>query len=249
MRGDGVEEDGVEEDGVRGTVVVLAKAPVPGRVKTRLHPPLSLERAADLAAAALADVLAAATGTGARVVLALDGAVADVPGGVPDGVVVVPQVDGGLDRRIAGAVAAAADADAARVGGADAGEPVALVGMDTPQVVPGQITAALAAVGDGGADAALGPAFDGGWWALALRRPHDVRLVLDVPTSRDDTGALTLAALRAGGLDVARLPEARDVDAWEDALAVAAQAPGTRFAAAVRAAAAELPPGSAEDVA
>ena len=41
-------------------LVVIAKAPVPGRVKTRLTPPFSPEQAARLAAAALADSLAAA---------------------------------------------------------------------------------------------------------------------------------------------------------------------------------------------
>lgn len=224
--------------GAAGTVVVLAKAPVPGRVKTRLHPPLSFEQSADLAAASLADVLAAAKGSGARAVLALDGTVQQVPGGVPAGVVVVPQADGDLDRRIAGAFAAAADVEDLDTAGVSS--PVVLIGMDTPQVAAAQITAALAAVRDGGADAALGLALDGGWWVLALRRPKDARLLLDVPTSRGDTGALTLTALRAGGLDVLELDVACDVDEWKDALAVAEQAPGTRFANVVRAAAAEL---------
>jgi glycosyltransferase A (GT-A) superfamily protein (DUF2064 family) len=52
--------------------------------------------------------------------------------------------------------------------------------------------------------------------------------------STPDTGALTLAALRSAGLRVAMLPARRDVDRWPDALAVAAQAPGTRFAGWVR---------------
>jgi hypothetical protein len=44
----------------------------------------------------------------------------------------------------------------------------------------------------------------------------------------------TLGALRAAGLRVVLLPVRRDVDWWEDAVAVAAQAPRTRFAARVR---------------
>jgi glycosyltransferase A (GT-A) superfamily protein (DUF2064 family) len=79
----------------------------------------------------------------------------------------------------------------------------------------------------------LGPATDGGWWVLGLRDPRAAALVADVPTSRDDTGARTLHALRAGGLRVGLLPELTDVDTAADAVAVAAVAPAGRFAAAV----------------
>jgi hypothetical protein len=58
-------------------------------------------------------------------------------------------------------------------------------------------------------------------------------LIADVPTSRPDTGARTLAALRAGGCRVRELPVLSDVDTWRDAVAVAAEAPYGRFAAAV----------------
>jgi uncharacterized protein len=83
----------------RVDLIVLAKEPVPGRVKTRLCPPCSPAEAASLAAAALADTLAAATASGAdRVVLALDGRVGPW---CPPGVHVVTQGTGGLDRRLA----------------------------------------------------------------------------------------------------------------------------------------------------
>jgi glycosyltransferase A (GT-A) superfamily protein (DUF2064 family) len=58
------------------TLLVIAKSPAPGRVKTRLTPPCTPEQAARLAGAALSDTLAAAARTrrAARRVLVLDGA-------------------------------------------------------------------------------------------------------------------------------------------------------------------------------
>jgi uncharacterized protein len=218
---------------VNAAVIVLAKEPVPGRVKTRLCPPCTGDQAAALAGAALLDTLAAVAASAAvHRVLALGG----VPGGLPavdvpavraePGLVVIPQPDGGLGARIA---AAFADAAVALPGGG----PLLLVGMDTPQLSAALLDRCLAALSRRGVDAALGRADDGGWWALGLRDPAAAGLVAPVPMSTPDTGRLTLAALHAAGLRVAHLPVLRDVDRWSDALAVAAAAPGTRFAAAV----------------
>jgi uncharacterized protein len=197
-----------------GRLVVLAKAPVPGRVKTRLCPPCTPAEAAALAAAALADTVAAATAA-APVVLAAEGRIDG-----PAGVTVVPQRGVGLGDRIA---AAFADAGPGRT---------LLIGMDTPQAGAALLGRCLARL-DGTVDAVLGPAEDGGWWALGLHDPAHAELVAAVPTSTPDTGRLTLAALRGAGLRVGRLPALRDVDRWADAVAVAALAPHGRFAAAV----------------
>ncbi|MFC4942013.1 TIGR04282 family arsenosugar biosynthesis glycosyltransferase [Pseudonocardia sp. GCM10023141] len=211
-------------------VLVLAKSPEPGRVKTRLCPPLTPAQAAELAAAALLDSIDAARAVpGARTVVVLTGLLeraaraAEIREALR-GVVVVPQRGDGLGARIAAAH---------RDGGA--GLRTLQIGMDTPQVDAALLGEADHALLTPGVDAVLGPAADGGWWALGLRRPSDARLVATVPTSRDDTGARTLHALRQGGLRVALLPELSDVDTVGDAVAVAARAPGTRFAAAVRA--------------
>src|SRR5215208_6714786 len=71
-------------------LLVIAKAPVPGRVKTRLSPPCTPEQAATLAAAALRDTLeaAAASRRARRLVLALDGS---APSWLPPGIEVIPQ--------------------------------------------------------------------------------------------------------------------------------------------------------------
>ena len=107
--------------------------------------------------------------------------------------------------------------------------------MDTPQVDPDLLAEAAAPLRHGAVDAVVGPAADGGWWALGLRDPRAAAVIADVPTSRDDTGERTVAALRAAGLRVGLLPELIDVDTAADAVAVAREAPGTRFAAAVAA--------------
>jgi glycosyltransferase A (GT-A) superfamily protein (DUF2064 family) len=104
--------------------------------------------------------------------------------------------------------------------------------MDTPQAGPDLLASCLSGV-DASVDAVLGPADDGGWWALGLHDPTHARLLAGVPMSTPDTGRHTLAALRGAGLRVGLLPALRDVDDWTDALAVAAQAPATHFATAV----------------
>ena len=205
------------------TLLVIAKAPVPGRVKTRLCPPLDPEQAAALAEAALSDTLAAVAAAPARRrVVVLDGA----PGPwLPPGFEVLPQRGDGLAERLATAFA---DADA------DAGQGALLVGMDTPQVTPALLERGLRALAAPGTGAVLGDALDGGYWAIGLREP-DPRVFAGVPMSADDTGSVQRARLEALGLRVADLPALRDVDTFEDARTVARLAPGSRFAAAVRA--------------
>ena len=206
---------------MRGQVLVLAKAPVPGLVKTRLCPPCTPEQAARIASAALADTVDAATRT-TRLTIATTGPLAAAGPIAPYGVSVVPQRGDGLAARIAAAFA-------------DAGPgPTLQIGMDTPQAGPALLTAGLARL-DQAVDAVLGLAEDGGWWALGLHDPAHARLLAGVPMSTPDTGRLTLAALHGAGLRIGLLPVLRDVDTWADAVAVAALVPGSRFAAAVAA--------------
>ncbi|MFJ5034360.1 DUF2064 domain-containing protein [Streptomyces sp. NPDC088560] len=196
------------------TLLVIAKEPVPGRVKTRLTPPYTPQEAATLAEAALTDTLHTLLQAPARRrVLALDG----TPGPwLPPGYDVAPQSPGGLDERI---IAAFAHCDG----------PTLLVGMDTPQLTADMI----AGVGRDGHDAWFGPAADGGFWALGLADPVRAgALVRGVPMSTDRTGAIQRIRLAEAGLAVTDLPVLRDVDTAADAAAVAACcARGSRFAA------------------
>jgi rSAM/selenodomain-associated transferase 1 len=205
-------------------LIVLAKEPLAGRVKTRLSPPCTPQEAAAIAAASLADTLDAVSAAPAsRRVLVLDGS----PGRwVPDGVEVLAQRGDGLAERLA----AAFD---------DVGGPALLVGMDTPQLTAARLAAAGAALT--GADAVLGPAIDGGYWGIGLRRP-DARVFAGIPMSTATTCVAQRARLRALGLDTTELEPLRDVDRFADAVEVAADGAGDRFRAAVAAVAARHAP-------
>jgi rSAM/selenodomain-associated transferase 1 len=191
--------------------LVLAKAPVPGRVKTRLCPPCTPEQAALLAAAALADTLTVV----ARVPAAARTLVVHGDHRPPAGWRLVAQRGSGLPDRLHHAFA-----DTRRPGVASL-----LVGMDTPQLTAGLLQTAVAALDTPGVDAVLGPADDGGWWLLGLRDPAHAAVLRTVATSTDHTGADTRAALHRRGLRVAQLPALRDVDTAADARAVALRCP------------------------
>jgi glycosyltransferase A (GT-A) superfamily protein (DUF2064 family) len=205
------------------TLIVIAKECLPGKVKTRLHPPLSLEQAAQLAAASLDDTLAAVAPLPAtRRVLAFDGQTAPAAAAGYD---VVPQVAGGLDERL-GAIFDGCT------------EPAVLIGMDTPQI-SASILAPVFREWPHDVDAWFGPAADGGFWALALRRP-DGDLIRGVPMSESFTGARQLDRLRSAGLRVRLLPTLTDVDHIDDAYRVADLAPNGGFAATLAGFGAEL---------
>lgn len=197
------------------SLIVIAKEPEPGRVKTRLHAEFSPDEAADLAAAALRDTLraAAACRVPTRVLCWVGGA-GSADGRAP-GFTLIPQRGGGLDQRLAGAFA-----DVWR----DGPHPALLIGMDTPQVAPADLE-----VDWGDADAVLGLAPDGGFWAIGLRTGDPGQIFGGVPMSTAQTGAAQLARLHDLGLEVRLLPPRRDVDTPADAAYVAAEFPHLEF--------------------
>ncbi|HEY4398652.1 MAG TPA: DUF2064 domain-containing protein [Acidimicrobiia bacterium] len=200
------------------TIIVLAKAPIPGKAKTRLCPPCRPAQAAELAEAALVDTLTAVAATPCdRRVLVLDGA----PGPwLPAGFDVLRQRGDGLDERLAHAFT-------------DVGSGGLLIGMDTPQLTPTLLAASLHALCAPRVDAVLGRCVDGGWWGIGLRGP-DPAVFLDVPMSTPRTGAAQRGRLHQLRLRTRPLPVVRDVDDFADAVAVARTAPCSRFAATLR---------------
>jgi glycosyltransferase A (GT-A) superfamily protein (DUF2064 family)/SAM-dependent methyltransferase len=195
------------------TLMVLAKEPVPGRVKTRLQSAFSAADAAGLAACAITDTLCAVRASRAdRKVLAWEGD--PRPWDLEFEVSV--QSDGSLNDRLAAAFVAGQSRPGAGA--------VLLIGMDTPQV-----TAALLDSDWGGADAVLGLSEDGGFWTIGLRAADPQPVFEDIPMSTERTGAAQLARLFALGLSVRLLPPLRDVDLPGDVEAVANRYPWLAF--------------------
>jgi glycosyltransferase A (GT-A) superfamily protein (DUF2064 family) len=197
-----------------GSVLLIAKEPLPGRVKTRLTPHFSYEQAAELAAASLSDTLLAASVVAAdQHVLVLDGSASNI---AAPGWTVIAQCEGGLDVRLAAAFDAVVDDG-----------PAILLGMDTPQLQPTQ----LAAFRPDDYDSCLGLAADGGFWAIGFADPRfAAKVIPGVAMSQDDTGALQLERLLEAGLSVQFLDRLIDFDDAESARAVAALVPRSRFA-------------------
>ncbi len=203
-------------------VIVVAKAPVAGRVKTRLCPPLTLNQAALVAEAALIDTLA--TVGHARVLertVVLEG----VPGAwLPSHIRMISQRTGSFPERLSGAIADSF---------AEAALPILLIGMDTPQVRVSQLEKAAVELVRDGTDVVLGLAEDGGFWVIGTKHPIP-GMFEKVEMSTDQTGHQQRARLESLGLRCQMLTVQRDVDTLADALDVARRAPNSHFAAALK---------------
>jgi uncharacterized protein len=216
--------------GLPVTLLVVAKAPEPGRAKTRLAATVGDLVAADIAAAALLDTLDAVTDTpvAARVV-ALTGDLDAAAGGTQirhrlKSFTVIEQRGADFADRLANA-----HADSAQ------GYPVLQIGMDTPQVTAALLADCARRLLQ--ASAVLGPARDGGWWVLGVQSPAMAECLRTVPMSQPDTGELTLKALRDNGIDVEPVELLDDFDVAADVAAVRdACGPDSRFARVSRAA-------------
>ncbi len=206
--------------GLSLTVAVIAKECRAGKVKTRLTPALTPAQAAALAQTSLSQTLRTIRSLPAdRRLLVIDGT--PLPEDAA-GFEVFAQAPGGLDERLA-ALCSLTDG------------PLLILGMDTPQLAAALLRPLLEDWS--GPEARfgswLGPADDGGFWALALRQP-DGNLIRGVPMSTAHTGADQLARLHQAGISVGLLPVLTDVDTIRAALEVSQECPDTPFAAAVR---------------
>ena len=187
-----------------GRVLVIAKAPAPGRAKTRLVPPLTAEQAADLQRALLLDTLAACrTELDHVAILHADPAEAPELERIAPGTPLVLQDGRGLEDALGGAIERHVAAG-----------PVAVVSSDVPGLPPGSLARAFAAL-DADADVVLGPALDGGYWLIAMARYHPEPL-REIPWSTPAVLGVTLARCREAGLRVSLLETWRDLDTVVD---------------------------------
>ena len=203
------------------TLVVIAKAPLAGRVKTRLAPPLTADTAADVAAAALrrhARVCSSAP-PAPRAGAVLSPAIPT--GWAPPGWRGRRPADVRLPRTVRLVSRVCCRTWACRTGGY--GHAAAAPG--TPRQVR-----------SGALRRPPGPATDGGFWAIGFADPTNAAGILGVPMSTARTGAVQLGRLRDLGLRVQLLDELTDVDDIASAAVVAGLAPRSRFAAQLLAA-------------
>jgi hypothetical protein len=225
---------------VSPAVLIMAKAPRPGSVKTRLHPLLSpdgcaalqaeLIRQAGVVSAGLRDVAvppaddrcgrADGAGAAARfrevtVFAAVDppDAAAELAGLVPDATRLIGQRGAGLGERLA-----AATGDVL----GDGYGPVVVIGADVPTLTPGRLAAAFGALA-AGYDVVFGPALDGGYYLAGLTRPRPGIFALGPALwGGEQVLAASLAAARRLGLHARLLPALRDLDTPADAVALLA---------------------------
>jgi hypothetical protein len=190
-------------------LVLFARAPVAGGVKTRLAAALGLEGAARLYRAFLEDASRVYTGRGWDPVLYAD----PDPDEPTLAALFGPpwrreaQAEGDLGRRLS---------DAFRSERSRGADPVAAVGSDHPALARGQLVELFEAI-ERGEDAALIPARDGGYCAIALSKRADPGSVFDgVPWSSPSTFEKTLERIHHLGLSVAVHEPAYDVDRPED---------------------------------
>ncbi len=194
----------------RGAVVVLAKFPQPGRVKTRLAAMVGAEAACALYDAFVRDLAGRLRGAGVPVWWAF------TPPASPFASLVrsprcFPQARGDLGARMHHAVRTVT----ARVAG-----PVVVLGADAPHVDLGEVRRALGALRLG-ADVVLGPARDGGYYLIGLRAPCRA-VFADVPWSTRRVAAATRARCRARGLRCLEVATDFDVDGPDDLRTLAA---------------------------
>jgi len=190
---------------VTAAILLFAKEPVAGRVKTRLVPPLTPEEAAGLAEAFLRDLGEELRNVpGAELEVALpDGAAPDAAHALLPGARVVRQGPGNLGERLARATAEAFARHA----------PVAAVGADHPDLPSALVSSCL----DDAREGRVGwiPTEDGGYAAIALPRPLP-GLFTGIPWSTSEVAAATRERAARLGVELVDRGRWYDVDTAED---------------------------------
>ncbi|HBA86787.1 MAG TPA: glycosyltransferase [Geobacter sp.] len=189
---------------MKRALAIFAKTPTPGRVKTRLSPPLSPRESAELYRCMLLDTVDRVRALRVETVIFYDGDRQFFEEAAPDALL-VHQHEGGLGKRLEEACEALS---ALGYG------PLVIIGTDAPDLPLEYVRDAFTRL-DAGADAVFGPATDGGYYLVALRDGYG-ELFTEIPWSSELVLETSLKRAEASGFSVSLLPTWYDVDSFED---------------------------------
>lgn len=189
-------------------LIIFARQPVPGQVKTRLARDVGHDVATEAYRAMLADTLEVAAGVGAARRMIFWGGEGGGPADDFDGCGFEHfiQAGTGLGARMSGAFARAFEAGARHC---------CIMGSDSPSLPPEFIRQAFALLERDEADVVFGPCDDGGYYLLGLSSPQP-QLFDDIAWSTPLVLAASMRRARVSGLRIALLPGWYDVDTLAD---------------------------------
>lgn len=189
-------------------IAVMFKLPVPGRVKTRLVPPLTEAQAAELHGCMVVDTFSRVSDVdGVELYAAVAGHGGDLPPGfIPAGVEVIPQRGGDLGERIINVFS-----DVFSRGHSQ----VIVIGSDSPDLPDGYVEEALSALGGPDTDMVLGPASDGGYVLVGMNEPRSEPFT-GISWGTATVTNETLERAESAGISVGLMSEWRDIDTPED---------------------------------
>jgi rSAM/selenodomain-associated transferase 1 len=196
-------------DPAPSTLLIVAKEPRPGLVKTRLGATLGHDQAAALYRAFSADTFRMSEDLpNVRLALAHwpPECGAHFRALLPESAMVFAQVGADFGARLANAFATVS---ARRAG------PIVLIGTDSPSLPAALVRRAFAWLADPAIDAVLGPCFDGGWYLLGLRAPQPL-IFQGIAWSSERTCAQTVERIVRAGLGLRLLPPWYDIDSAAD---------------------------------
>lgn len=189
-------------------IAVMAKRPEPGRVKTRLCPPLTPQQAADLYEAFLLDTVSLASGIGhGDVFVAFDPDTARdyFSRMTPAPVKCIPQGPGNLGARLSRISSEVFSRGYRKL---------VILASDAPHLPPRLIRRAFSLLDNAGV--VLGPCDDGGYYLIGSRSLAP-GLFAGIPWSTSWVLDHTIRRARETGMTYALLPTCYDIDTWEDA--------------------------------
>lgn len=190
-------------------LLIFAKQPLPGKVKTRLAPPFTFQAAANIYGCMLSDTLVkVAEISGVEGLLFFEpsyGAAGFFRENFP-GIRAFPQQGDGLGERLEKAFVTAFSLGF---------ESVAVIGTDSPDLPLSYLEESFRLLERGDAEAVFGPAADGGYYLVALRSNYP-GLFWNIPWSTNQVLEKSLTAAASLGLQVACLPVWHDMDTVED---------------------------------